>query len=178
MIHNHTTEISFARFRLQMVHTSSQNAMVDVGCQRCQHCWLLRLWPPTATPTRTLIGVHDLPDERSEKRSHLCEEMCPHQSSLCDPFASKRDSEIQKRSRLIQLLQKRRVELVILSHIERLTTPSGTKLLLGEIEWLRHLFANEIKTIPLVLVGPPRMLEQIQTTNTQFCLPPLVSPGF
>lgn len=96
---------------------------------------------------------------------------------LGDPSARKRDGEIQKRLRLIQLLQSRKVQLVILTHIDRLTTPSGTKLLQGEIEWLRHLFANEIKSIPLVLVGPAAFLKQIQTTNTQLHLSPLVS-GF
>jgi hypothetical protein len=93
---------------------------------------------------------------------------------LGDPLASKRDSEIQKRYRLIQLLRDRNVELAILTHVEHLTTPSGTKILSGEIEWIRHLFANEIKTIPLVLVGPAHVFEQMQTTNKELCLPSLV----
>jgi tetratricopeptide (TPR) repeat protein len=87
---------------------------------------------------------------------------------LGDPFAHKHTSADLKRSRLVQRLKERQVELIILTNLEDLTTPSREKLLLGELEWIRRFFATEIGSIPLVLVGDRSIIEAICEANTDF----------
>jgi len=87
---------------------------------------------------------------------------------LGDPHTHRRESEARKRSRLIQRLRERQVDLVILTHIEDLATPAGSKLLLGEIEWIRHLFVDEIGSIPLLLIGDRSVIEDICAANVDF----------
>jgi hypothetical protein len=89
-------------------------------------------------------------------------------AQLGDPLVHKRAGEAQKRRRLIEVLKERKIELVILTCIEQLTTPAGRKLLRNEIEWIRHLFVNEIGTIPLLLVGEDFMIEAIRQANPDF----------
>ena len=87
---------------------------------------------------------------------------------LGDPFAHKHPSADLKRSRLVQRLKERQVELIILTNLEDLTTPSREKLLLGELEWIRRLFATEIGSIPLMLVGDRSIIKSICEANTGF----------
>lgn len=89
-------------------------------------------------------------------------------AQLDDPLVHRRAGEARKRRRLIEVLHERKVELVILTCVEHLTTPAGRKLLRNEIEWLRHLFVNEIGTVPLLLVGEDFMIEEIRRSNPDF----------
>jgi Bacterial TniB protein len=87
---------------------------------------------------------------------------------LGDPDAHKRDEAFQKDRRLVAQLRQSGVELVILTDVHRLVTPAGTKLLLGEFDWLKWLFKNELKVVALVLVGENEVLEEHIRANPQF----------
>jgi hypothetical protein len=87
---------------------------------------------------------------------------------LGDPFAHKHTRADLKRSRLVQRLKERQVELILLANLGNLTTPSREKLLPGELEWIRRLFATELGSIPLVLVGDRSIIDAICAANTDF----------
>jgi len=87
---------------------------------------------------------------------------------LGDPLAHKRISEARKKARLIQQLKECRVELIILTHMEGLATPAGTKVLLREIEWVRQLFVKETAPIPLLLVEESSVIESIREASADW----------
>jgi hypothetical protein len=84
---------------------------------------------------------------------------------LGGPQAERRESAYEKTMRLEFLLRKYEVELVILTDVHRLMTPGGKRLLEHEVDWIEWVFKSEIGTIPLVLVGEPRMMERMAAHN-------------
>jgi tetratricopeptide (TPR) repeat protein len=83
---------------------------------------------------------------------------------LGDPLARIRDSEMQKRSRLVQRLRARQVEMIILTHMENLAAAT----LADTIEWLCRLFADDIGSVSLLLVGTRSTIEQVGASHAEF----------
>jgi hypothetical protein len=87
---------------------------------------------------------------------------------LGDPEAHKREEAFIKAQRLVMRLRQSQTELVILTDAHRLVTPAGSKLLLGEFDWLKWLFKNELQTVALLLVGEVEVIEELISANLQF----------
>lgn len=87
---------------------------------------------------------------------------------LGDPEAHKREEAFLKVQRLVMRLRQSQAELVILTDVHRLVTPAGTQLLLGEFDWLKWLFKNELQTVALLLVGKIEVIEEHIRANSQF----------
>jgi len=87
---------------------------------------------------------------------------------LGDPKATKREDSVLKSVRFIKLLRRYAVELVILTDVHRLTTPGGTKLLLGEFDWIKWVFKSELPNVALLLVGEIEVLDELIDANAQF----------
>lgn len=89
-------------------------------------------------------------------------------AQLGDPEAHKREELFLKDRRLVMRLRQSQVELVIITDVHRLVTPAGTKLLLGEFDWLKWLFKNELQTVALLLVGKIEVIVEHIRANSQF----------
>ena len=86
---------------------------------------------------------------------------------LGDPDAHREEEIERKTERCLRLLSTREVEFVMLLGLQHLAL-LGEAAMQREFRWLKTLFLDELKTIPLLLIGNMVMLQQLLASDPAF----------
>ena len=86
---------------------------------------------------------------------------------LGDPGAHRQEDIEQKTERCLHLLRAQHVEFVMLAELQHLTLLGGPAMQ-REFRWLKTLFVDELKTVPLLLTGNMATLQRLLASDPSF----------
>jgi hypothetical protein len=86
---------------------------------------------------------------------------------LGDPDAHREEEIERKTERCLHLLSTRKVEFMMLMELQHLAL-LGEAAMQREFRWLKTLFLDELKTVPLLLIGNMVILQQLLTSDPAF----------